>query len=107
LIESSGKMILLDKLLVKFKQENKKVLIFSQFTYMLCLIEEFLRYNKYKYEKIDGSVKSRERQNAIDRFNNPLKNRDVFLLSTKAGGLGINLSKEIFLCAIFQEKNNL
>ena len=85
-------MILLDKLLVKFKAEDKKVLIFSQFTYILVILEEYLRYNNYKYEKIDGSVKSKERQNAIDRFGNPEKKRDVFLLSTKAGGLGINLT---------------
>lgn len=45
-----------------------------------------------RYEKIDGSVKSKERQNSIDRFNDPEKKRDVFLLSTKAGGLGINLT---------------
>lgn len=85
-------MILLDKLIMKFKAEGTKVLIFSQFTYQLVLIEEYLKYNKLKFEKIDGAVKARERQNAIDRFNNPIKQRDVFLLSTKAGGLGINLT---------------
>ena len=92
LIESSGKMILLDKLLPKMKNEGKKVLIFSQFTQMLVLLEEYLRHRNYKYEKIDGAVKSKERQNAIDRFNDLTKKRDVFLLSTKAGGLGINLT---------------
>ena len=56
------------------------------------LLEEYLRHENFKYEKIDGSVKSKERQNSIDRFNNPEKKRDVFLLSTKAGGLGINLT---------------
>ena len=92
LVESSGKMILLDKLLPKMKNEGKKVLIFSQFTQMLSLLEEYLRNRGYRYEKIDGAVKSKERQNAIDRFNDPTKKRDVFLLSTKAGGLGINLT---------------
>jgi SNF2 family DNA or RNA helicase len=92
LIECSGKMILLDKLLPKFKTEGKKVLIFSQFTHMLSLLEDYLRYRGYKYEKIDGTIKSKERQSAIDRFNNPDKKRDVFILSTKAGGLGINLT---------------
>ena len=66
-------------------------MIFSQFTYVLTLLEEYLKFNNYRYEKIDGSVKARERQNAIDRFANPDKKRDVFLLSTKAGGVGINL----------------
>ncbi|KAL4510059.1 hypothetical protein ABPG72_010252 [Tetrahymena utriculariae] len=92
LIDTSGKMILLDKLVMKYKIEGKKILVFSQFVYMLNLLEEYLRYRQLKYEKIDGSVKSKERQNAIDRFNDPDKKRDVFLLSTKAGGLGINLT---------------
>jgi len=92
MIESSGKMILLNKLLPKLKAEGKKVLIFSQFTQMLALLEDYLTHFGYKYEKIDGAVKSKERQNAIDRFNDPTKKRDVFLLSTKAGGLGINLT---------------
>ena len=59
---------------------------------MLNLIEEYLKVKFWKYEKIDGSVKAKERQNAIDRFNDSKKQRDVFLLSTKAGGLGINLT---------------
>jgi len=92
MIEMSGKMILLDKLLPKMKSENKKLLIFSQFTYMLILLEDYLKFKGYKFEKIDGTIKAKERQNSIDRFNNPDKKRDVFLLSTKAGGLGINLT---------------
>jgi chromodomain-helicase-DNA-binding protein 7 len=71
LINCSGKMILLDKIVKKFLKEKKKMLIFSQFTYILVLLEEYLRHNYIKYEKIDGSVKSRDRQNAIDRFNKP------------------------------------
>ncbi|CAD8164733.1 unnamed protein product [Paramecium pentaurelia] len=92
LVESSGKMILLDKLLNKFRGEGKKMLIFSQFTMMLQLLEEYLKFKQVKYEKIDGQIKARERSNAIDRFNDPSKKREVFLLSTKAGGQGINLT---------------
>jgi len=51
-----------------------------------------MKFNNYKYEKLDGSVKSKDRQTSIDRFNNPEMKRDVFLLSTKAGGIGINLT---------------
>lgn len=91
-VNASGKMVLVSKLLEKCKKEGKKVLIFSQFTHMLQLIEEFLKYRDYKYERIDGQIKAKERQAAIDRYNNPAKNRDVFLLSTKAGGVGINLT---------------
>jgi len=83
-------MILLEKLLTKMRAEGNKILIFSQFTQMLDLIEEYVKFLGIKFEKIDGSIKAKERQNSIDRFNNPLKKREVFLLSTKAGGLGIN-----------------
>ena len=51
-----------------------------------------MRHQQIKYEKIDGSIKQRDRQNGIDRFNDFDKKRDVYLLSTKAGGLGINLT---------------
>jgi len=85
-------MILLDKLVQKFLKEKRKILIFSQFIYVLILLEDYLRYNMIKFEKIDGSIKARERQNSIDRFNNLDMKREVFLLSTKAGGLGINLT---------------
>ena len=86
LIESSGKMILLDKMINKFVAEGKKILIFSQFTQMLAILEDYLAQKQLKYEKITGDVKSIERQNAIDRFNDPVRGRFVFLLSTKAGG---------------------
>ena len=68
IVESSGKMILLEKLLEKMRSENKKVLIFSQFTHMLVILEEFLKFKSIRFEKIDGGVKSKERQNSIDRF---------------------------------------
>jgi chromodomain-helicase-DNA-binding protein 7 len=92
LITCSGKMILLDKLIEKILKEEGKVLIFSQFTQMLYLIEEYLKMKGVLYERIDGSVKAKERQNSIDRFNLPLSKVNVFLLSTKAGGVGINLT---------------
>jgi len=59
---------------------------------MLNILEEYLKLNDYKYEKLDGTVKSKDRQSSIDRFNSLEKNREVFLLSTKAGGIGINLT---------------
>ena len=92
LITCSGKMILLDKLLEKIIKEDSKVLIFSQFTNMLILIEEYLKIKALPFEKIDGGVKAKERQNSIDRFNSPQCKVNVFLLSTKAGGVGINLT---------------
>lgn len=92
LISSSGKLIFLDKALEKFKKEGKKVLIFSQFTEVLRLLEEYLSYKQIKGYKIDGSTKARDRQTAIDKFNGSPSDFEVFLLSTKAGGVGINLT---------------
>ena len=92
LINCSGKMILLDKLLEKIINEDSKVLVFSQFTNMLQLIEQYLKFKGIPFEKIDGGVKAKERQNSIDKFNAPNSKINVFLLSTKAGGVGINLT---------------
>lgn len=59
---------------------------------MLDILEDFLEYLGYKFERIDGNVTGSERQQSIDRFNNPNSQQFVFLLSTRAGGLGINLA---------------
>ena len=59
---------------------------------MLDILEDFLEYLGYKFERIDGNVTGPERQQAIDRFNTPNSPHFVFLLSTRAGGLGINLA---------------
>ncbi|KRY35153.1 Chromodomain-helicase-DNA-binding protein 3 [Trichinella spiralis] len=92
LVKSCGKLILLQKMLRMLKEGGHRVLIFSQMTKMLDLIEDFLEYEGYKYERIDGSVTGSLRQDAIDRFNAPNAPQFVFLLSTRAGGLGINLA---------------
>ncbi|GAB1219103.1 hypothetical protein ENUP19_0013G0034 [Entamoeba nuttalli] len=93
LIRSSGKLVLLDKLLPKLYADHHKVLIFSQLKKVLNIIEKYLKYKGYFYERLDGSIKSEDRQNAIDRFMNPEMNRFIFLLCTRAGGFGINLSE--------------
>ncbi|KAM0672275.1 hypothetical protein OCOL_000491 [Ordospora colligata] len=90
-IQSSGKLVLLDKLLGKLK-EGHKVLIFSQMTRCLDLLAEYLTYRKYKYERIDGGARTENRQAAIDRFSDKESDVFVFLLSTRAGGVGINLT---------------
>lgn len=92
LIRSSGKMILLDKLLTKLKADGHRVLIFSQMQMMLDILCDYLIYKQYKFRRIDGSVRSKERQDAIDNFNHPDSKDFVFLLCTKAGGVGINLT---------------
>uniref|UniRef100_A0A663FC47 Chromodomain helicase DNA binding protein 3 n=1 Tax=Aquila chrysaetos chrysaetos TaxID=223781 RepID=A0A663FC47_AQUCH len=85
-------LLLLQKMLRKLKEQNHRVLIFSQMTKMLDLLEDFLDYEGYKYERIDGGITGALRQEAIDRFNAPGAQQFCFLLSTRAGGLGINLA---------------
>ncbi|XP_068476124.1 CHD3-type chromatin-remodeling factor PICKLE-like isoform X2 [Phaseolus vulgaris] len=92
LLESSGKLQLLDKLMVKLKVQGHRVLIYSQFQRMLDLLEDYCSYRQWQYERIDGKVGGAERQVKIDLFNAEDSSRFCFLLSTRAGGLGINLT---------------
>ncbi|KAL8063013.1 hypothetical protein ABFX02_01G000800 [Erythranthe guttata] len=92
LLETSGKLQLLDKMMLKLKEQGHRVLIYSQFQHMLDLLEDYCNYRKWLYERIDGKVGGAERQIRIDRFNAKNSSRFCFLLSTRAGGLGINLA---------------
>nr|XP_015193343.1 PREDICTED: chromodomain-helicase-DNA-binding protein 4 [Lepisosteus oculatus] len=92
LTKAAGKLLLLQKMLKKLKEGGHRVLIFSQMTKMLDLLEDFLEHEGYKYERIDGGITGGMRQEAIDRFNAPGAPQFCFLLSTRAGGLGINLA---------------
>ncbi|XP_067644936.1 chromodomain-helicase-DNA-binding protein Mi-2 homolog isoform X3 [Eurosta solidaginis] len=92
LTKAAGKLVLLSKMLKQLKDQGHRVLIFSQMTKMLDILEDFLEGEGYKYERIDGGITGTLRQEAIDRFNAPGAQQFVFLLSTKAGGLGINLA---------------
>jgi chromodomain-helicase-DNA-binding protein 7 len=92
LVSASGKFLLLDKLLPKLKNEGHRVLIFSQFTRVLDILSDFLVYRRYKFERLDGNVSASDRQSAVDRFSEPTSDIFAFLLSTRAGGLGITLT---------------
>ncbi|KAK9696189.1 hypothetical protein K7432_012605 [Basidiobolus ranarum] len=92
LIEASGKMALLDRLLKKLKEQGHRVLIFSQFQIMLDILEDYLVCEDYKFLRIDGSTVGEVRQQYIDAFNKPDSDYFVFLLSTRAGGVGLNLA---------------
>lgn len=92
LTKAAGKLVLLSKMLRLLKEQGHRVLIFSQMTKVLDLLEDFLDGEGYKYERIDGGITGNLRQEAIDRFNAPGAPQFVFLLSTRAGGLGINLA---------------
>ena len=92
LVQTSGKMVLMSKLLPKLKASNNRVLIFSQMVRMLDILEDYLDFSGYGFERIDGSVGGNERQEAIDRFNAKDSDSFVFLLSTRGCGQGINLT---------------
>ena len=89
--KACGKLTLMSKMMKKLKATGHRVLVFSQMTKMLDLLEDFLEGEGYKYERIDGGITGSLRQEAIDRFNAPDAEQFCFLLSTRAGGLGINL----------------
>lgn len=91
-IQASGKLVLLDKLLPKLFADGHRVLIFSQMVMLLDILQEYLRYRQYKFERLDGSITGDQREAAIDRFCRPGSDRFVFLLSTRAGGVGLNLT---------------
>ncbi|KAK9820501.1 hypothetical protein WJX72_011031 [[Myrmecia] bisecta] len=91
LVENSGKMVLLDKLLPKLQSRNSRVLIFSQMTRLLDILEDYCIYRGFKYCRIDGNTSGEDRENAIEDFNREGSEKFIFLLSTRAGGLGINL----------------
>ncbi|CAO3678536.1 unnamed protein product [Umbelopsis ramanniana] len=90
--EFSGKMMVLDRMLGKIKKEtDDKIVIISNYTQSLDLIEKYCRQRNYGSLRLDGSMTINKRQKLVDRFNNPEGTEFVFLLSSKAGGCGLNL----------------
>ena len=90
LAKASGKLVLLDKLLPRLKEEGHRVLLFSQFKIMLDILEDYLNARSMKFERIDGSITGNKRQQAIDRFQTPSTAEKeapfIMMLSTRAGG---------------------
>ncbi|XP_016415702.1 probable global transcription activator SNF2L1 [Sinocyclocheilus rhinocerous] len=92
LVVNSGKMVVLDKLLPKLKEQGSRVLIFSQMTRVLDILEDYCMWRNYGYCRLDGQTPHEERQISINAFNEPNSSKFLFMLSTRAGGLGINLA---------------
>lgn len=90
-IADSGKLKKLDELLVQLKKDDHRVLIYFQMTKMMDLMEEYLTYRQYKYLRLDGSSKLGDRRDLVNDWQTRPE-LFVFLLSTRAGGLGINLT---------------
>ncbi|XP_077979590.1 DNA excision repair protein ERCC-6-like [Glandiceps talaboti] len=89
--KKSGKMIVIESLLKLWKKQQHRVLLFSQSKQMLDILEIFVRNQGYNYMRMDGSTPISSRQPAINKYNNDLS-VFVFLLTTRVGGLGVNLT---------------
>lgn len=110
LIKCCGKMMVLDKLLNKLKEQGSRVLIFSQFTIMLDILDDYLNFRGHSYRRLDGSTSHEQRAVEIDEFNAPDSDIFVYLISTRAGGLGkfTGLEKCPFsLCSIIFVVGNI
>ncbi|XP_077440207.1 chromodomain-helicase-DNA-binding protein 1-like isoform X2 [Vanacampus margaritifer] len=108
LIEASGKLCLLDSMLAYLQQGGHRVLLFFQMTRMLDILQDYMEFRGYSYERLDGSVRGEERNLAVKNFSS--KDVFVFLLSTKAGGVGMNLTAAdtvIFMDSDFNPQNDL
>jgi SWI/SNF-related matrix-associated actin-dependent regulator of chromatin subfamily A member 5 len=91
LIASSGKLAVLDKLLLSLFKNGHRTCIFSQFTSMLNILEDYCVLRGWKYCRFDGSTPRAQRNHLINQFNAPGSDDFIFLMSTRSGGLGINL----------------
>lgn len=92
MVLSSGKLVILDKLLTRLRETNHRVLIFSQMVKMLDILAEYLSLRGFQFQRLDGSTRADLRHQAMEHFNAPGSDDFCFLLSTRAGGLGINLA---------------
>merc|ERR1719328_874755 len=88
---SSGKFELLDRILPKLKETGHRVLMFCQMTQCMTIIEDYFNFKGYKFLRLDGMTKSDERADMLKIFNSADSEYFIFLLSTRAGGLGLNL----------------
>uniref|UniRef100_A0A452XYF3 DNA helicase n=7 Tax=Aegilops tauschii subsp. strangulata TaxID=200361 RepID=A0A452XYF3_AEGTS len=91
IVRASGKFELLDRLLPKLHRAGHRVLLFSQMTRLLNILEVYLQMYNFKYMRLDGSTKTEERGKLLADFNKKDSEYFIFLLSTRAGGLGLNL----------------
>ena len=92
LVFNSAKMVMLDKILKRMRAQGSRILIFSQMSRMLDILEDYCLFREYPYCRIDGSTVHEDRIAAIDEYNKPDSEKFIFLLTTRAGGLGINLT---------------
>jgi superfamily II DNA/RNA helicase len=92
IIRSSGKIELLDRMLPKLRAAGHRVLLFTQMTAVMTILEDYFAYRGYTSLRLDGSTPAEEREKRMYKFNAPDSPYFIFLLSTRAGGLGLNLT---------------
>lgn len=91
LVGASGKLSVLDMLLRSLFQKGNRAVLFTQFTMVLDLIEDYCRMRGWRYCRLDGSTDRARRNYLIKRFNEPNSEHFLFLMSTRSGGMGLNL----------------
>jgi SWI/SNF-related matrix-associated actin-dependent regulator of chromatin subfamily A member 5 len=91
LVATSGKLAVLDKLLLSLFRGGHRACVFSQFTSMLDILEDYCSLRGWRYCRFDGSTPRAQRNHIINQFNAPGSRVFIFLMSTRSGGLGINL----------------
>ena len=91
LFRVAGKFELLDRILPKFKSKDHRVLMFFQMTAIMDIMEDYLRWKGFTYLRLDGNTKADDRTVMLKKFNSKEEPPFIFLLSTRAGGLGLNL----------------
>lgn len=114
LVHCCGKMMVLDKLLTKLKLQGSRVVLFSQFVIMLDILEDYMTWRGHEFRRLDGNTPYEDRATNIDEFNAENSNIFVYIISTRAGGLGIKpnflsivtffLFESLFKCLICRHK---
>ncbi|KAJ2377751.1 chromatin remodeling complex Adenosinetriphosphatase, partial [Coemansia sp. RSA 2603] len=105
LVYNAGKMVVLDKLLKRLKEQGSRVLIFSQMSRVLDILEDYCQFREYKYCRLDGSTDHEDRVESIADFSRPDSDKFIFLLTTRAGGLGITLTAADTVCIFDSDWN--
>merc|ERR1719312_2146525 len=91
IVQNSGKLVILDKLLPRLQEQGSRVLIFTQMTRVLDILEDYCWFRGHNYCRIDGNTPHEDRDAQIQAYNAENSEKFIFMLSTRAGGLGINL----------------
>ena len=92
IVQGSGKLLMLDRMLPRLRQDGHRVLLFSQFTSMLDLLEDYCELRNWSFVRLDGETNRVQRRLDVRRYNAANSNIFIFLISTRAGGLGLNLA---------------